>query len=63
MRLDFSDLTKLPGEEQVDIIAWGTQVRKNMFSAVKGYFENRRVVVGGQVGQKTQPFKKKISNE
>jgi len=24
-RHGFSDLTKLPGEEQVDIIAWGTQ--------------------------------------
>ena len=36
-RHGFSDLTKLPGEEQVDIIAWGTQVRKNIWVFPKKY--------------------------
>ena len=44
VRLDFSDLTKLPGEEQVDIIAWGTQIRKNIWVFPKKYGKPPQII-------------------
>ena len=62
VRLDFSDLTKLPGEEQVDIIAWGTQVRKNIFFSCERVFRKSSSCSWGGGWTKNTTLKKNISN-